>query len=59
MQARLARLFLSGLAWLDDSVGSVLAALDRHGVRDSTLVAYCADHGPSYLGKGHVYEAPP
>ena len=56
-QARLARLFLSGLAWLDDSVGGVLAALDRHGVRENTLVAYCADHGPSYLGKGHVYEA--
>merc|ERR1740124_230572 len=56
-QARLARLFLSGLAWLDDSVGGVLAALDRHGLRDNTLLTYCADHGPSYLGKGHVYEA--
>ena len=29
----------------------------RHGLRKNTLVAYCADHGPSYLGKGHVYEA--
>ena len=56
-QARLARLFLSGLAWLDDSLGSVLRALDEHRLRDDTLVAYCADHGASYLGKGHVYEA--
>ena len=56
-QARLARLFLAGLAWLDSSVGGVLAALEAHGLKETTLVAYCADHGPSYLGKGHVYEA--
>ena len=56
-QARLARLFLAGLAWLDSSVGGVLAALEAHGLKETTLVAYCADHGPSFLGKGHVYEA--
>ena len=39
------------------SVGGVLAALEAHGLKETTLVAYCADHGPSYLGKGHVYEA--
>ena len=38
-QARLARLFLSGLAWLDDSVGGVLAALDRHSGYSTSMYA--------------------
>ena len=56
-QARLSRLFYSGLAWLDDSVGTLLDTLQETGARQSTIVAYTADHGASYLGKGHVYEA--
>lgn len=56
-QARLARLFVSGLAWLDDSIGTVLAALDDEGVARNTIVIYSADHGASWMGKGHVYEA--
>ena len=56
-QARLARLFASGLAWLDDSVGTVLGALQASGREANTMVVYSADHGASFLGKGHVYEA--
>lgn len=56
-QARLARLFVSGLAWLDDSIGTLLASLESTGAARNTIVAYTADHGASFLGKGHVYEA--
>jgi len=27
------------------------------GIKDRTLIVYTADHGASFLGKGHVYEA--
>lgn len=57
LQGRLARLFVAGLAWLDDSVGTVLDALRVSGVEGNTIVAYTADHGASFMGKGHVYEA--
>ncbi|KAL1515089.1 hypothetical protein AB1Y20_004153 [Prymnesium parvum] len=56
-QARLARLFVAGLAWLDTSVGTVLQAIDELRITPNTLVIYTADHGASFLGKGHVYEA--
>ena len=56
-QARLARLFVSGLAWLDDSIGTVLDSLEATGVAANTIVVYSADHGASYLGKGHIFEA--
>ena len=44
-QGRLARLFVAGLAWLDDSIGTVLDALRHNGVEGNTIVAYTADHG--------------
>ena len=56
-QARIARHFVSGLAWLDDSIGTLLDALDESGAATNTIVAYTADHGASFMGKGHVYEA--
>lgn len=56
-QARHARMHLAGLAWLDDSVGAVLRSLDETGLAASTLTVYTADHGASFLGKGHLYEA--
>ena len=51
-QARLARLFVSGLAWLDDSIGGVLDELRVSGLEQTTLAVYAADHGASFLGKG-------
>eukprot|EP00966_Prymnesium_polylepis_P109007 2522666-Prymnesium_polylepis.1 len=57
-QARLARLFIAGLHWLDSSVATVLDAMSHElRVAEDTLVVYTADHGASYLGKGHIYEA--
>ena len=56
-QARIARVFAAGLAWLDDSIGTVLDALRDANAYKNTLVAYTADHGASFMGKGHVYEA--
>ena len=56
-QRALARTFTSGLHWFDRSVGTLLGALRELGVYDQTLVAYVADHGPSFLGKGAPYEA--
>jgi len=56
-QGRLARLFAVGLAWLDDSIGSVLSSLRSLAIDNTTIVVYTADHGASFLGKGHIYEA--
>ena len=56
-QGRLARLFAVGLAWLDDSIGVVVDVIDELGLGDSSVLVYTADHGASFLGKGHVYEA--
>ena len=35
------------LGAVDDSVGEILAALERHGMRDKTFVFYQSDNGPS------------
>lgn len=56
-QARLARLFVAGLAWLDDTVGTLLSTIAQLAVAVDTIVIYTADHGASFLGKGHVFEA--
>jgi arylsulfatase A len=57
---------------LDDSVGSVLAAIDKSGAKDHTMVVFFSDNGglryegqsatavtgnaPLRAGKGHLYE---
>lgn len=51
---------------LDDSIGRILAALDKHGLRDNTLVVFFSDNGadrreggsngPFHAGKGTVFE---
>ncbi|UQN29288.1 sulfatase-like hydrolase/transferase [Brachybacterium kimchii] len=35
------------IAAMDDAVGEILAALDRSGVRDDTIVLFSSDNGPS------------
>jgi arylsulfatase A-like enzyme len=49
------------IAHLDDGVGRVLAALERLGLMDNTVVVYTADHGLAVgqhglMGKQNVYE---
>jgi arylsulfatase A-like enzyme len=41
------------LAWLDRGVGTVLWALQRRGVAQSTLTIFTSDHAA--LDKGHCY----
>jgi arylsulfatase A-like enzyme len=36
--------------FLDDGVGQVLAALERLGLRENTIVVFCADHG-DFMGE--------
>jgi arylsulfatase A-like enzyme len=33
------------ISMIDDSVGEILAALDRHDLTDDTLIVYTSDHG--------------
>jgi arylsulfatase A-like enzyme len=39
------RNYLAMLATLDDQVGQIVAALDRHNLKDNTLVCFMADNG--------------
>jgi len=41
------RIMAAMLAAVDDSVGQILATLDRHGLRENTLVFFQSDNGPS------------
>ena len=44
---------------IDDSVGQILAALDRHSIADKTLVIYTSDNGPWKLTGGRGGSAYP
>ncbi len=41
------RNYYSQMSMVDEGVGKVLAALDRQGITDDTLVVYTSDHGMS------------
>ena len=46
--------------FLDDGVGQILDALERLGLRDNTIVAFCADHGDlsgehNMISKGSMF----
>jgi len=41
------RIMAAMLAGVDDSVGQITAALDRHGLRDNTFCFFQSDNGPS------------
>lgn len=60
VRAKLARYFAS-ITYTDDQIGRVLAALDKAGVADRTLVVFASDNGLSLgdhglLGKQNLYE---
>ncbi|MFI4974568.1 MAG: sulfatase [Caulobacterales bacterium] len=45
------------LSMIDHWFGKVLAAIDRHGLGDDTLVIVCTDHG-HYLGEKDIWGKP-
>ncbi|MBI4517333.1 MAG: sulfatase [Deltaproteobacteria bacterium] len=47
-------LYRAEVASVDAAVGAVLDALDRHGLRDRTLVILVADHGEEFWEHGGV-----
>jgi len=52
------RVYAAMISALDDGVGRVLAALERHGLEDDTLVCFLSDNGPrrgkAGQGTGHL-----
>ena len=47
---------LACLLWLDDSLGALMATLEKHVLDDNTLIIIFDDHGHEYGGKGGLYE---
>ena len=39
--------------WLDDAIGAVIARLEKHGVKDDTIILFMSDHGVT--SKGALY----
>ncbi len=37
--------YWGAIAWVDDTVGTLLRALDEHQLTQDTLLVFCADHG--------------
>jgi choline-sulfatase len=48
--------YFAAISYVDDLVGSVLAALDATGLRDDTVVAFTADHGELLGERGLWYK---
>ncbi len=44
---------------IDWSVGQILAALDKHGIADNTLVVFTSDNGPWLRYGNHAGSAGP
>ncbi len=52
------RLFAAAVTHLDHAIGEIVAALDRHGHRDNTLILFFSDNGAAAAHPGGKY-APP
>lgn len=39
-------------SWMDHNLGQILAALDEHGLRDTTSIIYTSDHGENAGARG-------
>ena len=50
----LRRSYYALVTWIDRLVGELLAALDRLGLRDNTMVVFTADHGDMLAEKNMV-----
>jgi arylsulfatase A-like enzyme len=57
-QQHLVDLYDGGVAFADFAVGEILAALDRHGIADRTLVVISSDHGEALAQDGQTLGHP-
>lgn len=49
------RLLLAAVHHVDDAIGRVIDALDRKGLRESTLILFSSDNGPQVNWPGNAY----
>lgn len=47
--------YYASIQFMDEQVGRVLSELDRLGLRDSTAIVFCSDHG-YHLGEHHFWQ---
>jgi arylsulfatase A-like enzyme len=50
------RRYLAMVEWFDETVGQLLASLEKRGVADNTLVVLLSDNGWNAFGKSFPYE---
>ncbi|MEX0332407.1 MAG: sulfatase [Puniceicoccaceae bacterium] len=49
------RLYLAVVHHMDDAIGQIVAALERTGQRENTLILFASDNGPQVNWPGNVY----
>ena len=57
---RVVAAYLAMIRFIDDQIAVILAGLDRLGLRESTLIVFCSDHGDfagehGMMGKGGLF----
>jgi choline-sulfatase len=45
----------SEIAWVDTQIGVIVAALEEHGLLDTTVIAIVADHGQEFMEHGNQF----
>ena len=50
------RAYLANISYVDHWIGELLATLDRHGMRDDTVIVFTADHGDMLGERGLWYK---
>lgn len=55
-------LYDNSVLWTDKQIATILAALERYGLRDNTVVVIASDHGEAFQehgNEGHAKDLPP